>query len=210
VALEVSLPRSPEPATCTVHALRQANPAHILVFRFWVRSQNWEKRLFASSCLSARPSVRMEQFGFHWTDFHETWYLSILPKSVDKIEVSLTFDKNNGYVYFAWRPAYFMICRWILFRMRNVSHKICREYQDTYFMFNNYFQKLCRVWDNVEKYDRAIQPTDDNIVRRFILHTGYLMLQTHTHNMWYSLLFHSNNGCTNCYVLLTLPVLLRL
>jgi len=36
-------------------------------------SQNCEKRLLSSSC----PSVRMEQLGFHWTDFYEIWYLSI-------------------------------------------------------------------------------------------------------------------------------------
>ena len=29
--------------------------------------QNCEKRLLATSC----PSVRMEQLGSHWTDFHE-------------------------------------------------------------------------------------------------------------------------------------------
>jgi len=26
-------------------------------------------------CPSVRPSVRMEQLGSHWTDFHEIWYL---------------------------------------------------------------------------------------------------------------------------------------
>jgi len=36
------------------------------------------------------PSVRMEQFGSHWTDFHEMWYLSLYQHSVDKRKVSLT------------------------------------------------------------------------------------------------------------------------
>jgi hypothetical protein len=43
------------------------------------------------------------------------------------------------------------------------------------------------------------------------LHAGYLWLPTHTQNMWYSLLFHCNNGCTNepqCYGVRTLAVLL--
>jgi len=31
-----------------------------------------------SSCLSIPLSVRIEQLGFHWTDFHEIWYLNIL------------------------------------------------------------------------------------------------------------------------------------
>jgi hypothetical protein len=38
---------------------------------FIARSQNCEKRLLASSCVSIRPSARMEQLVFHWTDFHE-------------------------------------------------------------------------------------------------------------------------------------------
>ena len=64
---------------------------------FKARSQNYEKRLFASSC----PSVRMEHFDSHWTDFHEIWYLSIFRKYVGKIQVWLKSDKNNGYV--TWR-----------------------------------------------------------------------------------------------------------
>jgi hypothetical protein len=31
----------------------------------------------------------------------------------------------------------------------------------------NVFQKLCRLWDNVEKYGTARQDTDDNIIQRF-------------------------------------------
>jgi len=44
-----------------------------------------------------RLSVRMKQLGSHWTDFHEILYLIIFRKSVEKIRVSLKFDKNNGY-----------------------------------------------------------------------------------------------------------------
>jgi len=53
-----------------------------------------------------------------------------------------------------------------LLRMRNFSHKSCRENQNTHFMFNNFFslsQKLCHLWDNVEKYGRTRQATDDNM-----------------------------------------------
>ena len=48
-------------------------------------------------CLSLCPSVRMEQLGSHWTDFHEILYLDILGKTVEKIQVSLKPDKNTGY-----------------------------------------------------------------------------------------------------------------
>jgi hypothetical protein len=44
-------------------------------------------------------SVRMEQLGSHWTDFHEilVLHLSIFRKSVETIEVSLKSDQNKGY-----------------------------------------------------------------------------------------------------------------
>jgi hypothetical protein len=50
-------------------------------------------------------SVRME-LGYHWTDFHETWYLSIFQNSVEEIQVPLYsyYDQNNG--YFTWRCMY--------------------------------------------------------------------------------------------------------
>ena len=39
---------------------------------FLARSQNCEKLLLALSCLPVCPSARMEQLGYHWTDFHNT------------------------------------------------------------------------------------------------------------------------------------------
>ena len=46
----------------------------------------------------------MEQLSSHWVDFHETWYVGILLKSVEKIQVQLKPDKDNG--YFTWTPMY--------------------------------------------------------------------------------------------------------
>jgi hypothetical protein len=40
---------------------------------FMARQQNCEERLLASSC----PSVRREQLGSHWTDFHESCILEV-------------------------------------------------------------------------------------------------------------------------------------
>jgi hypothetical protein len=50
-----------------------------------------------SFVMSVRLYVRMEQLGSHWTDFHEIWYLYIFRKSVEKIQVLLKSDKNNGH-----------------------------------------------------------------------------------------------------------------
>ena len=64
---------------------------------------------YLSAGFSASPSVclsvRMEQLGSHWTDFHETLYVSIFRKSVSKIRKSLNFDKNNE--HFTWKLVYF-------------------------------------------------------------------------------------------------------
>jgi hypothetical protein len=51
-----------------------------------------ENQLLASSCLSVPPSVRIEQLGSHWRDFHE-----IFRKSVEKIQgvISGFRDKVN-------------------------------------------------------------------------------------------------------------------
>jgi hypothetical protein len=61
-----------------------------------------------SVCLSfrtaVRPSVRMEQLDSHWKDFHKIWSLNDFQNSVEKIQVSLKPDENNG--YFIWRPTY--------------------------------------------------------------------------------------------------------
>jgi hypothetical protein len=46
----------------------------------------------------------MEQLGPHRKDFHEILYLSIFRIFVEKIQISLKSDKNNG--YFIWRPMY--------------------------------------------------------------------------------------------------------
>ena len=59
--------------------------------------QNCEKRLLDSSYLSFRLSVRKEQHGSHWTDFHEIWHLEIFKKSVENIQFSLKCNTNNDY-----------------------------------------------------------------------------------------------------------------
>jgi hypothetical protein len=62
-------------------ASRQTLDSPLLFLFYLARSQNFEKRLLASSCPSFRLSVRREQLGSHWTDFYEILYLSIIRKS---------------------------------------------------------------------------------------------------------------------------------
>ena len=47
--------------------------------------------------MSVCQSVRIEQLGYHLTDFHEIWQLGIFGRAIEKIQVSLKLDKNNRY-----------------------------------------------------------------------------------------------------------------
>ena len=58
---------------------------------------------------------------------------------------------------------FMIIFRSVVLRMRNVSDKSCRERQTTHSRFKNFFRTTCPLSDNVEKYCRAVQATDDNV-----------------------------------------------
>ena len=56
-------------------------------------------------------------------DFHEIWYFSIFRKSVEKIQVLLKSDKNNG--HYTWRTTYIFLSylaqlflEWKMFRQK--------------------------------------------------------------------------------------------
>jgi hypothetical protein len=105
----------------------------------------------ASSRLSICPSVRMEQLGSHWKDFHENWHLRIFGPSVMYSQVSLKSDKNKG--YFTWRPIY--ICwsyhahfflEWEVFETKGVE-----KIETQILCLVTFFRKSCRLWENVKK-----------------------------------------------------------
>jgi len=79
-----------------------------------------------SFVVPVRPSVRIEQLGFHCTDFHEIWYLIIFRKYVEKIQVSLKSARINGTVR-GDQCTLLIIFHSLLLRMRNVSDKNYRE-----------------------------------------------------------------------------------
>jgi hypothetical protein len=90
-----------------------------------------------SSIVSVRPSIRMEELGFHRTEFCEIGHLLIFLRSVEKIQVSLKCVKNNGSV--REERCAFLISRSFLHTIRNDSDKIWRENQDALFVLNNFF-----------------------------------------------------------------------
>ena len=70
--------------------------------------------------------------GFHWAYFHDIWNLAIFGKSVEKIQVSLKSDKNNGTLH-KNQYTFLIISSSVLLRMRNVSDKSFRENRNTHF-----------------------------------------------------------------------------
>jgi hypothetical protein len=104
------------------------------MYNFSARSQKYEKRLLAPSCLSAR----MEQIGSHWMDFHEILYFWIFRKSVEKIKVSLKSDKTNGYFIQIHMYIYDNISL-NSSQNKKIFKQNLRENQNMHFMFKNVF-----------------------------------------------------------------------
>ena len=74
--------------------------AKVVIFQFLGAFAKLRKTTFGfvmSVCPSARPSIRMDQLGPNWMDFHEILYLNIFRKTVEKIQVPLKSDKNKRY-----------------------------------------------------------------------------------------------------------------
>jgi hypothetical protein len=52
----------------------------------------------------------------------------------------------------------------VLLRMRNTLDRSYRENQNTHLTFNKFFPKIMPLMNNVEKYGRAKQATEDNTI----------------------------------------------
>jgi hypothetical protein len=124
---------------------RQANTKNVTAFFFLARSQNCEKRLLVSSCLSVCLSVRMEQFGSHLTEFHLNLTYEDFSKICLNIQASLKSEKLTGTIH-EERDTLTIISRPVLRIMRNISDRSCTENQNTHFIFRNnfFFRKSCR------------------------------------------------------------------
>jgi hypothetical protein len=74
--------------------------------------------------------------------------------------------------------------------MKSVSDKSCTENQNAHFILNNIFlRKSCRLRDNVLKYCRAKQFTDDNMMHAHsVVDTyGYIHILRICNNYCFSL-----------------------
>jgi len=88
------------------------------------------------------------------------------------------------------------------FLERKVSDQHCWETQNTHFMFNFVFSKSCRLWENVDKYCKVGQATDDNM--------AYVLCMLDTKGCKYTqsgcIIFIAATTVTWMYLIITLYV----
>ena len=141
----------------------------------WVRSQNCEKRLLASSCLS----VRMEQLRFHLMDFREIRYVRICRKFAEK---GCSIKIGQEWRYFTCRPLDFFLSylahfflEWEMFQT-NFVEKI-----KTHFVFRNFFfPESCTVYGIMCK--NIVQPSRPQMTTWRMRIACWIPKATNTHS----------------------------
>jgi hypothetical protein len=155
-------------------------------------SQNCEKRLLASACLSVCPPA--------WNNSDLTgrfsWHL--LVQYFSKIWQEYRILCMKTYVNL-WQYLAEFLLEWEIFQTK-VIEKI-----KTYFISNNFFSpESWHLWDNVEKYFRAGQATGD-IIRRMRL-ACWINKTTNTYRMCNTYWFSTAKMVTRTPVSITLYV----
>jgi len=160
-----------------------------------VHSQNFEQRLLASCCLSvySQEITHLPLDGLSW-DLIYIWYTWKFFENVSrKGELRWNLTRITGTSH-QQQYTFFIISRWFLLRMKNVSDQSFRENQNTHFPLNRFFRKSYRLWDKIEKYCRAGQATDGNIIRRMRIsccapkaidtHSEYVIFTAFSSQQW--------------------------
>jgi len=98
-------------------------------------------------------SICIEPLGSYWMDFHEIWYLGIVWKYLDKIQV-LCVTIRRGTLY--EDPCTFVISLWILLGERNIVSRLYRENQNDNFIVNGFFPQNCAVNEITWKTQSAL------------------------------------------------------
>jgi hypothetical protein len=120
----------------------------------------------------------MEQFGSHWTIFMK-YDTNIFRKLSRNFKFHESLTRITGTLH--EDLCIFMVSQWILVRMIKCLRQICRENQNTCFMFSTFYPENRTVWDNVGKHGRARQATDDNIIRHMRI-SCWITKATDTHS----------------------------
>ena len=157
---------------------KEKNHTHVFSFFYMSFRENGGKRLLASSCRSVGNNSAPTGWIFMkfdiWVHFE-----NLLLKFKSHWNLTPTTGTSHEDRY-----TFLIISRSVLLIMRNVSDKSSTENQNTHFVLDNFFfyRKSCRLWDNVEKYCRAGQATDDNMAQAHCVldNSGYTHTHTHT------------------------------
>jgi hypothetical protein len=104
---------------------------------------------------------------------------------------------------------FFIISRTIL-RMRNVSDKICRENQNTNFMFKNFFLENCAIYEMMWK--NIVEPNRPQMTIWLMCIACWIPEATDTFRICNTYCcsaetFVAQTCLTQCYIVLALPVL---
>ena len=128
-------------------------PTHI----HQARSQNCEKPLWASSCLSECPQgIRFPRDEFN-DIFMFCYFLKICRENSSFIQIGQekwVLDMKTNIHFWSYLAQFF--------RELKMFHTKVVEKIKTHLMFN-IFRKSSRLWDSVEKCCRTGQATDDNM-----------------------------------------------
>jgi hypothetical protein len=164
---------------------------------FW-RVDKTVKSTISFVILSVCPSVRPhEQLGSHWTNFREIWYLSIFRISFENNQVPLSDNNNNG--YFTWKAIQVYVFSPSSYRNEKSFRQKLYKSKKTHFVFSNFSHRNHAIYVNCEKYGKARQATDDNVIRRMRFVCRITKAKIHTYTQTYSilqdlLLFHGDDG----------------
>jgi len=143
----------------------------------------------------------MEQLGVHWTDFDQISYCVFFSKICPEFPISIKIWPIILATFPEQLCAFMIIRGLIVVSVRNVADKIVQKIKTHILCSITLFPKSCSLWDNVGKCCRAGQ---DNRWQygTYAVHGGYLRLQSHNHNILYSLFFHCSSRYANtphCY-----------
>ena len=111
--------------------------------------------------MSGRPSERMVEFGSQWTDFHNIDISSILFENLSRrYKFYLNLARIMGTLH-KGQYTFMTTYRAVLLRMMIFSHKFLKKKR--FYKSVSFFRKSCPLWDNVKKYCKAGQATNDSV-----------------------------------------------
>ena len=144
-----------------VHSNR-ANAPELLLTRTFLGAFAKFRKAIISFVMSGCLFVHMEQqLGSHWTDFHDSWYFRIFPKTFDKIQVSLKIRHKWQGLCMATYVHLWCLAEFVFERDMFQTKVVDQAKQNLWFFSEN--PAVYEMWKNTAELDKA---TDDNRIRR--------------------------------------------